>query len=154
MVAAACDIGHLSPGAFPHAVECMRVIETHTASRARSASADTAADLETRRSRRIRTACRLVDARRPALLITHGVTGCGKSWLSERLIPALQAVLIDRHTGLRRTKSQSTAPAIANADPLARVAIQPSCSTMSPIAGASNPGRLPPVFSTPVAVEV
>ena len=39
-------------------------------------------------------AAELIGDRVPALLITHGITACGKSWLSERLIPAIHAVRV------------------------------------------------------------
>lgn len=50
--------------------------------------------LEARLTRRLETALGYVDARAPALLIMHGVTACGKSRLSERLVPAIHAVRI------------------------------------------------------------
>jgi predicted kinase len=39
-------------------------------------------------------AAELIRDRLPALVITHGVTACGKSWLSERLIPTIRAVRV------------------------------------------------------------
>lgn len=61
---------------------------------ATSAVTDSAAGLCARRALRIQAAAGLAAARQPALLITHGLTGCGKSWLSELLVPALPAVRI------------------------------------------------------------
>ena len=61
---------------------------------AQSVSAESAQALNARGLRRIRVAAELISGRRPALLITHGVTACGKSWLSERLIPTIQAVRV------------------------------------------------------------
>ncbi len=61
---------------------------------AQSVSAESAQALNARGLRRIRVAGELISDRRPALLITHGVTTCGKSWLSERLVPTIQAVRI------------------------------------------------------------
>jgi hypothetical protein len=61
---------------------------------AKSASAEGARALRERQARRMRVAADLSRPRLPALLITHGVAACGKSWLSERLIPELQAVRV------------------------------------------------------------
>ena len=43
---------------------------------------------------RLRTAQRWIAPPQPSLILMHGVSGSGKSWLSERLIPALPAVRI------------------------------------------------------------
>jgi hypothetical protein len=59
-----------------------------------SVGAELSGTLRARCAERIRVARELIADRRPALLITHGVTGCGKSWLSEQLVPALPAVRI------------------------------------------------------------
>jgi len=61
---------------------------------AKSASAEGAPALHERQARRLRVAADLSRPRLPALLITHGVAACGKSWLSERLIPELHAVRV------------------------------------------------------------
>ncbi len=61
---------------------------------AQSVSAESAKALNARGLRRIRVAAELISGSRPALLITHGVTACGKSWLSERLVPTIQAVRV------------------------------------------------------------
>jgi uncharacterized protein len=61
---------------------------------AKFASADSARALRERQARRLRVAADLIRPRLPALLITHGVAACGKSWLSERLIPELHAVRV------------------------------------------------------------
>jgi uncharacterized protein len=61
---------------------------------AKSASADGARALRERQARRLLVAAELIRQQRPALLITHGVAACGKSWLSERLIPELHAVRV------------------------------------------------------------
>lgn len=50
--------------------------------------------LRARLADRLAIADRLSEQRRPALVIMHGVTACGKSWLSERLVPTLQAVRV------------------------------------------------------------
>ena len=61
---------------------------------AKSASGESAQALRARRARRLNVAAELISDRRPALVITHGVTACGKSWLSERLIPEIHAVRV------------------------------------------------------------
>ena len=53
-----------------------------------------AAEFHGRLLRRIRTAIRWMDAQRPTLILMHGASGSGKSWLSERLVAALPAVRI------------------------------------------------------------
>src|SRR5690242_7758629 len=53
-----------------------------------------------------------------------------------------------------RTNSQRIAPTMANTEPLASVGYQPKRSSISPTAGARNPARFPPAFSTPVADAV
>jgi hypothetical protein len=50
--------------------------------------------LENRLSERLATAVRFMDAGRPALIIMHGVTASGKSWLSEQLVTAVRALRI------------------------------------------------------------
>ena len=61
---------------------------------AKSVSAESAQALRAREAQRIGIALELTSGRQPALLITHGVTACGKSWLSEQLLPAIGAVRI------------------------------------------------------------
>ena len=61
---------------------------------ARSVAAETARALRTREARRIGVATELMSARQPVLMITHGVTASGKSWLSERLVPAIGAIRV------------------------------------------------------------
>jgi aminoglycoside phosphotransferase family enzyme/predicted kinase len=53
-----------------------------------------AAEFQQRLRQRLRTAARLTDPPQPALVIMHGVSGSGKSWMSERLVPALAALRI------------------------------------------------------------
>jgi uncharacterized protein len=43
---------------------------------------------------RLRTAERFAQPRSPVLIVMHGASGSGKSWLSERLVPQLPAVRI------------------------------------------------------------
>ncbi|WP_129645754.1 bifunctional aminoglycoside phosphotransferase/ATP-binding protein [Peristeroidobacter agariperforans] len=47
-----------------------------------------------RMRRRVRTALELTQRPRPVLLLMHGVSGAGKSWLSEQLIAPLHAIRI------------------------------------------------------------
>jgi aminoglycoside phosphotransferase family enzyme/predicted kinase len=61
---------------------------------AKSVSVEAAQALRAREAQRIEVAVELMSARRPALLVTHGVTACGKSCLSERLVPTIDAVRI------------------------------------------------------------
>jgi predicted kinase len=44
--------------------------------------------------RRVRTAIGLVKRNRPVLLLMHGMSGSGKSWLSEQLVAPLQALRV------------------------------------------------------------
>ncbi|MEY4933582.1 MAG: hypothetical protein RLZZ403_1902 [Pseudomonadota bacterium] len=53
-----------------------------------------AAEFHPRLQQRLRTAVQLTDPPQPALVIMHGVSGSGKSWMSERLVPALAALRI------------------------------------------------------------
>jgi aminoglycoside phosphotransferase family enzyme/predicted kinase len=57
-----------------------------------SANPDAARTLWDRLRARLDTAARLMSHRTPALLLMHGVTASGKSWISEQLIAALGAV--------------------------------------------------------------
>ncbi len=43
---------------------------------------------------RIKTASEFVNRAVPTLFIMHGVSGSGKSWMSERLVPQLGAIRI------------------------------------------------------------
>lgn len=57
---------------------------------------------------RLQTAVRFMDAAPPVLVIMHGVTASGKSWLAERLVPALQAIRI--RSDLERKRMTGVAP--------------------------------------------
>jgi aminoglycoside phosphotransferase family enzyme/predicted kinase len=61
---------------------------------ARSVAVESAQALRAREAQRIGVATRLMNEGHPALLITHGVTACGKSWISERLVPAIGAIRV------------------------------------------------------------
>jgi aminoglycoside phosphotransferase family enzyme/predicted kinase len=64
--------------------------------------------LETRLAGRLATAVRFMDAKRPAMVIMHGVTASGKSSLSERLVPSIPAVRI--RSDLERKRLEGVAP--------------------------------------------
>lgn len=51
-------------------------------------------EFQARLGSRIKAASAYVDRRRPALIIMHGLSGSGKSWLSEHLIAPIAAVRI------------------------------------------------------------
>jgi len=75
---------------------------------AETAGPESQRDLQERLERRLDTAARFIDAPLPALLIMHGVTASGKSWLSERLIGAIPAVRI--RSDLERKRLAGVAP--------------------------------------------
>jgi hypothetical protein len=50
--------------------------------------------LEARLTNRLQIAMRFMNMGPPALIVMHGVTACGKSWLSEQLISTIRAVRI------------------------------------------------------------
>jgi aminoglycoside phosphotransferase family enzyme/predicted kinase len=64
--------------------------------------------LEARLAERLATAVLFMDARPPALVIMHGVTASGKSWLSERLVSRIHAVRI--RSDLERKRLLGVAP--------------------------------------------
>jgi hypothetical protein len=51
-------------------------------------------ELHSRLQSRVKAGSAYLDRPRPALFIMHGLSGSGKSWLSERLIPQLEALRI------------------------------------------------------------
>lgn len=53
-----------------------------------------AAEFRRRLHRRVSTAVRWMERPRPVLILMHGVSGSGKSWLSERLVATLPALRI------------------------------------------------------------
>jgi uncharacterized protein len=61
---------------------------------AEAAGAEALGDLQARLQRRLEAAMRFVDPVPPALIIMHGVTASGKSWVSERLVGAIPAVRV------------------------------------------------------------
>lgn len=75
--------------------------------RADSAAADELQAIRTRMDRLLDTARQLAEPT-PSLVIMHGVTACGKSWLGERLVPALHAIRI--RSDLERKRLAGIAP--------------------------------------------
>lgn len=66
------------------------------------AKVDALAGARQRQHRRIAAAQRLQQERRPALILMHGVSGSGKSWLSGQLVAALGAVRVRSDLERRR----------------------------------------------------
>jgi len=64
--------------------------------------------LENRLAERLATAVRFMDAVPPAIVIMHGVTASGKSWLSEQLVSAIHALRI--RSDLERKRLEGVAP--------------------------------------------
>ena len=64
--------------------------------------------LENRLSERLATAVRFMGAGPPAIVIMHGVTASGKSWLSEQLVSAIHALRI--RSDLERKRLEGVAP--------------------------------------------
>jgi aminoglycoside phosphotransferase family enzyme/predicted kinase len=61
---------------------------------------------------RLNTAAELISEPAPALLLMHGVTASGKSWVSEQLIGALGAVRMRSDLERRRLAISGSAPAV------------------------------------------
>lgn len=68
------------------------------------------AEARSRALARLRTAKRVAELRTPTLIVMHGASGSGKSWLSERLAPEIGAV---------RIRSDLERKRLAGLDPLA-----------------------------------
>ena len=68
-------------------------------------------EFSARLQRRVNTAIKLVERRRPMLLLMHGVSGSGKSWLSEQLIAQLPALRIRSDVERKRIVGTSSAAA-------------------------------------------
>ena len=64
--------------------------------------------LENRLTDRLATAVRFMDAEPPAIVIMHGVTASGKSWLSGRLVSAIHALRL--RSDLERKRLEGVAP--------------------------------------------
>lgn len=67
--------------------------------------------LKARLAQRLAAAMRFMDEGQLALILMHGVSGSGKSWFSERLVPALHAVRI--RSDLERKRPAAIAPPAA-----------------------------------------
>ena len=65
-------------------------------------------DLEGRLASRLATSVRFMDAKRPAIVIMHGVTASGKSTLSQQLVSAMPALRI--RSDLERKRLEGVAP--------------------------------------------
>ncbi len=61
---------------------------------ARSSTPEAAQLLRAHGADRVSAAAQLIEPQLPALMIMHGVTACGKSWLSEQLVSAVHAVRV------------------------------------------------------------
>ena len=61
--------------------------------------------LRERFQRRLQTAVHWIDRPRPTLVLMHGLSGSGKSWLSERLVAALPAVRMRSDVERKRLRS-------------------------------------------------
>lgn len=61
---------------------------------AENSAVETARSLRARVAGRVNVAARLIDPQQPVLMIMHGVTASGKSWLSERLVSAINALRV------------------------------------------------------------
>ncbi|MGH8136058.1 MAG: AAA family ATPase [Steroidobacteraceae bacterium] len=66
------------------------------------------AALESRLGERLETAVRFMNMKPAALVIMHGVTASGKSWLSEQLVPSMPALRI--RSDLERKRLAGVAP--------------------------------------------
>lgn len=64
-----------------------------------------------RLQRRVRTAITLIDRPRPLLLLMHGLSGSGKSWLSQQLVAPLHALRIRSDVERKRLAGTSQASA-------------------------------------------
>jgi aminoglycoside phosphotransferase family enzyme/predicted kinase len=76
-----------------------------------TATASQRAALEARLVQRLAAAMRFMDEKPPALVIMHGVSGSGKSWLSEPLIPEIHALRI--RSDLERSRPAGIVPPAA-----------------------------------------
>jgi len=61
---------------------------------AESSPPETAQLLRAHGADRVNAAAQLIEPHQPALMVMHGVTACGKSWLSDQLVPTVHAVRV------------------------------------------------------------
>jgi uncharacterized protein len=90
-------------------------------------------DLESRLARRLAAAMRFMDPEQPALILMHGVTASGKSWLSERLIGAIPAI---------RVRSDLERKRLAGVDELAHRGLAVGAGSYSRVATERTYDRL------------
>lgn len=81
------------------------MIDTLSAETSRTEEAQA---LRARLTDRIKVAAHLMGQHQPALVLMHGPTACGKSWLSDRLVAAVHAVRV--RSDLERKRLQGVAP--------------------------------------------
>lgn len=63
--------------------------------------------------RRVAAAQQWIDPQRPVLILMHGVSGSGKSWLSERLVAAMPAIRVRSDLERKRLTNVDTHPSAA-----------------------------------------
>jgi uncharacterized protein len=73
-------------------------------------SASGSAHYRERLRNRVQAAIEWIDKPPPTLLLMHGLSGSGKSWLSERLVPALPALRIRSDLERKRMTGNNTGP--------------------------------------------
>lgn len=78
-------------------------------------SAQRADEFHDRLRQRVRTALHWTHLPQPVLILMHGPSGSGKSWLSEQLIEALPALRVRSDLERKRLAGLSTATSAANA---------------------------------------
>lgn len=69
-------------------------------------------ELAERLQRRLQTAAQWMDPPQPTLVLMHGVSGSGKSWLSERLVAALPAIRVRSDMERKRLRSDNSKDAL------------------------------------------
>jgi aminoglycoside phosphotransferase family enzyme/predicted kinase len=82
---------------------------------------------------RISTALQFMHPKRPSLIIMHGPSGSGKSWLSERLVPLVAAV---------RLRSDLERKRLADAEPARGAGSAPSSDLYTPTCNDQTYSRL------------
>lgn len=65
-------------------------------------------ELTQRLQRRLQTAAQWMDPPQPTLVLMHGVSGSGKSWLSERLVAALPAIRVRSDVERKRLRPDNS----------------------------------------------
>jgi hypothetical protein len=75
-------------------------------------SHENSASLQERFHRRVQTATHWISRPHPILVLMHGLSGSGKSWLSERLVAALPAVRVRSDVERKRLRLDSAKAAL------------------------------------------